>query len=422
MAFGSRAEDLWYQIPGGPRGLGIAHPGFIYFLIDKERLRLKKIFSRREFMLFLAALPLAGCTNKEIRGGITTARRVFSGDVAGAVDAYIPVTGVPEIDRLVRRQVHAMVEEIRKRWKDEKVPSETEYVKYTNEYQSRAIVNFDRGEIRVETLVEQQPRTALKEAIVTTLLTPENPSKVNLLSAQKVSIDGTPFLYQLVVDHEGQYIREQRPAERYADHLLQTAYRREPLGDATVHFVTFAMVREYKDNQQLKFLNNVRQNARRFDQPPQLIYAIMEAESSFNPYAMSHVPAYGLMQIVPSSAGRDAHQLIYGRDGTPSREYLFVPENNIRMGVAYLHILDTRYLKMVEDPASREFCVIAGYNTGSGNVLSAFDKNRSQAVNKINQMSPSDVYDRMLRHLPYQETRNYLPKVVGLKDKYKNVA
>ncbi len=383
---------------------------------------MKKGLSRRDFLLYLAALPLAGCTARDIERGIGTARRAVSGDVAGAVNQYIPATGVPEIDRLVRRQVQQMISEIQKRWKDEKVPTEKEYVKYTNAYESRAIVNFDTGEIRVETLAERQPREALKTAIVTTLLTPEDPSTVNLLSAQEVEIDGRPFLYQLVVDQEGQYIQDRGRAGRYADHLLQTVYKREPLADKTVHFVTFAMVREYKANQQLKFLEFVRPNSRRFDQPPPLIYAIMEAESSFNPYAMSHVPAYGLMQIVPTSAGRDVHQLLYGRDGTPTRDYLFVPENNIRMGVAYLHILDTRYLKMIENPASREFCVISAYNTGSGNVLIAFDQNRSQAVARINRMSPSGVYDHLVRHLPYQETRAYLPKVVGLKDKYKNVS
>lgn len=382
---------------------------------------MKKGLSRRDFFLYMAALSLAGCTARDIERGLGTAGRAISGDVAAAVNEYIPVTGVPEIDRLVRQQVQSLVNEIRKRWKDEKVATETEYVKYTNHYESRAIVNFDRGEIRVETLQEKDARQALKSAVITTLLTPEDPSTVNLLSDEEIQIDGTPFLYQLVVDHEGQYIQDRMRAGRYADHLLQTAYQYESINGKTVHFVTFAMVREYKDNQQLKFLDSVRQNSRRFDQPPPLIYAIMEAESSFNPYAMSHVPAYGLMQIVPGSAGRDAHQLLYGRDGTPTRDYLFVPENNIRMGVAYLHILDTRYLKMVENSASREFCVIAAYNTGSGNVLNAFDRNRSQAVDKINRMSPSGVYNHLVRNLPYQETRTYLPKVVGFKDKYKGV-
>ncbi len=87
-------------------------------------------------------------------------------------------------------------------------------------------------------------------------------------------------------------------------------------------------------------------------------------------------------------------------------------------GTAYLHILDTRYLKMVQNPRSREYCVIAGYNTGSGNVLRAFHRDRNQAVARINAASPQEVYEHLVRNLPYQETRNYLPKVVRFKSKY----
>ena len=379
-----------------------------------------KLLARREFLLWLAALPLAGCTPSQVQQGIRAADRVLAGDAAGAVAGYIPVTGVAVVDRLVQRQVRALINEIRKRWDDEKVASETEYVKYTDDFQSRAIVNFERGEIRVETQREDEPQAALRQAIVTTLLTPEDPTKVDLLSAEEIKGDGRPFLYQLVTDHDGENIRWPWRAERYADHLLATAYRSETVGRRRLHFVNFAMVREYQANQQFKFQNYVLTNARRFNQPPPLIYAIMEAESSFNPYAMSHVPAYGLMQIVPTSAGRDVHQLLYGREGTPSRDYLFVPENNIRMGVAYLHILDTRYLRMIENPQSREYCVIAAYNTGSGNVLRAYHRDRNQAVAMINRNSPRANYNHLVRNLPYQETRSYLPKVVNLKEKYRN--
>ena len=37
-----------------------------------------------------------------------------------------------------------------------------------------------------------------------------------------------------------------------------------------------------------------------------LVYAVIETESAFDPLATSHIPAYGLMQIVPRSAGLDA--------------------------------------------------------------------------------------------------------------------
>lgn len=386
---------------------------------DQPALKLwSRTLNRRTFLFLIPSALLFGCSHRDVKKGVRSTQRALSGDVAGAVGAYIPTSGVPEVDQLVRRQVSALIGKIQKYWKDRKVPTETEYVKYTDGYQSRAVVNFETGRIRVETRRQDDPRGALRRAIVATLLTPEDPTTVDLLSDREVKIGGQPFLYDLVVDHENQNIRWPWRAERYADHLLRTRYETSGSGRSRVHFVSFEMVREYQGRQQFKFQDSVIRNARRFNQPPALIYAIMEAESSFNPYAVSHVPAYGLMQIVPTTAGRDCHQLIYGRPGTPTREYLFVPENNIRMGTAYLHILDTRYLKMVQNPRSREYCVIAGYNTGSGNVLRAFHRDRNQAVARINAASPREVYEHLVRNLPYQETRNYLPKVVRFKSKY----
>lgn len=380
---------------------------------------MKTKMDRRNFILLLAALPFGGCTASQIQRGVSSAGHVLSGDVAGAVGRYIPTTGMPVVDQMLRDQLNSLAREIARLWQDKKVASKKEYVKYTHAYRSRAVVNFVQGRVRVETVEEEDPRQKLKEAIVTTLLTPEDPGKVDLLSDKEITGQGRPFLYGLVADHDGKFIRWSWRARRYADYLLENALQTQERGEVKSYFVDFAMVREHQAQQQLKFQHLVMQNARRFNQPPALIYAVMEAESSFNPYAMSHIPAYGLMQIVPTSAGRDVHQLLYGREGTPSREYLFVPENNIRMGAAYLHLLESRYLRKVKDPASRRYCVIAAYNTGSGNVLKAFAPNNNNlALNRINSLGPSEVYAHLVHNLPHQETRNYLPKVVGLQEKY----
>ena len=57
-----------------------------------------------------------------------------------------------------------------------------------------------------------------------------------------------------------------------------------------------------------QFKELVKANSAKFTVDQPLIFAIMEQESAFNPAAKSHVPAYGLMQLVPKSGGRDAYR------------------------------------------------------------------------------------------------------------------
>ncbi len=144
-----------------------------------------------------------------------------------------------------------------------------------------------------------------------------------------------------------------------------------------------------------------------------LLYAIMQSESSFNPRARSGVPAYGLMQLVPRSGARDAYRYVYKKDKLVSGDYLYDPRNNIELGAAYLHILDKRYFKRIENPMNRMLCSIAAYNTGAGNVCKAFGAGTSlsRAAPVINRMGSGEVYARLRSDLPYAETRHYIKKV-----------
>lgn len=361
---------------------------------------------------------LSGCTVSEIRRGISTSHELYKGNVSQAISAQIPGVGVPEIDGLVRKQITLFLNEIAKNWSDKKTPSPKAYVKYTDNYQSRAIIDFANGLIQVETIATKNPKTALKQAIVQTLLSPQDPTQVDLFSDKTPKLGGTPFLYELVKDQDNKTVRYAWRANRYADYLLKTRYKTQNDKGKLRHSVHFNMVSNYQNQQKNRYHIDVLKQSRRFHIEPALIYGIIETESSFNPYAVSSAPAYGLMQIVPSTAGRDAYRLLNKRDGTPSRNLLFTPARNIEYGSAYLSILFNRYLQGVLNAKSREYCVIAAYNTGSGNVLNAFDNNRNRAVEKINRLSSQQVYQHLLTRLSSSEARNYVKKVVINKQKY----
>ncbi|MDA3140024.1 transglycosylase SLT domain-containing protein [Vibrio metschnikovii] len=148
---------------------------------------------------------------------------------------------------------------------------------------------------------------------------------------------------------------------------------------------------------------------------PALVMAIMHSESAFRPQAKSHVPAFGLMQIVPSTAGHDVNRLLHNIDAPMTEADLYHPDINVETGTAYLNILNSRYLKDITDEQSRLYCMIAAYNTGAGNVARTFNPERStnirQAALIINRLTPEQVYQRLINQLPYDETKHYLQKV-----------
>ena len=99
-----------------------------------------------------------------------------------------------------------------------------------------------------------------------------------------------------------------------------------------------------------------------------LVHAVIQAESAFNPMARSVKGAMGLMQLMPATA------LQFGVTNA------FDPAQNIRAGVAYLKHLLQRY-------SQNEELALAAYNAGPG------------AVEKYGAVPP------------YRETRDYVSKI-----------
>jgi membrane-bound lytic murein transglycosylase C len=303
--------------------------------------------------------------------------------------------------------------------KEIQLPETKKYVKYTQNYKSRAIVDFDSGEILVETLDDQDPQRSLKNAVVTTLLTPQDPRSVDLFSDKEIVLtnDKEPYLLGLVLDQQSNPIRTPAEAEPFAAYLLEKKSGTRTVDQEgtkkTVQYVTMGMVSNLPMKQAEKYRTLVHQFAQTYNISPSLVFAVIRTESNFNPYAVSSAPAYGLMQLVPTSGGREAYRKAKGQDVAPSRDYLFDPANNVELGTAYLNVLMFKQLEAVDHNVSREYCVIAAYNTGPSNVFRTFSRDRTTAVNQINSLQPAGVYDQLRKNLPYEETRHYLEKVTG---------
>ncbi len=306
------------------------------------------------------------------------------------------------------------------------VPTRTRYVKYTEDYKNRVVVDFDQGSILVEHLEEDNVQEKLKNAVITALLTPADPRSVDLFSDKPVELNGTPYMRGLVADQNARLIESADDARGYAAYLVGNRLQTRTI-DANgiskkVSFVQFAMINSHIEQRALKFAAHVRKYSEDTQVSRSLIYAVMKIESDFNPFAVSSAPAYGLMQLVPASGGREAYRKAKGINASPSKDYLFEAENNIELGSTYLGILmGDSALKGIDNPVSREYCAIAAYNTGPGNVLRAFggsSKNQQAALDKINSLKPDQVFEQLRTRLPYQETRNYLVNVVSAKKRF----
>tara|TARA_Y200000002_G_scaffold246041_1_gene203571 strand:+ start:151 stop:1290 length:1140 start_codon:yes stop_codon:yes gene_type:complete len=376
----------------------------------------------RLLWIFVAISLLTACTVTDAR---LIARAIDSKDISTLTDAkadqYVrnPRVLVRDI-KTITELLDQLKSQAQNTWGREgtDLPTSTTYVKYTDGYNSKATVDFLNGRITVETIAKENSLGELKHALVATLLATEDPSSTDIFTDRDPDFTGKPFLLGQVVDQDGSAIQFEWRAKRFADYLIENHRTYVKASGPNRHSVTFPLVTNHNELRKFKYSDPVLAAAARYQVAPSLIFAIIEAESSFNPFAISTANAYGLMQVVPSTAGKDVYSRVKGRQGQPSADVLFDVEENIDIGAAYLHLLDDLYLKNVADPQSREYATISAYNGGAGNVFKVFGPNRETALTVMNGQSPSLVYEALVNEHPREETKRYLRKVLAFQKNY----
>jgi soluble lytic murein transglycosylase len=123
---------------------------------------------------------------------------------------------------------------------------------------------------------------------------------------------------------------------------------------------------------------------------PYLVASLIRQESEFNPGAVSHANAYGLMQLLPQvgkSEAKAAHIKHF------STEQLLAPNVNIQLGSHYFKAMVTQYNGQVE-------YALAAYNAGS---------------NRVDEWLQSGHYrdvPEFVESIPFTETREYVQAIV----------
>ena len=276
-----------------------------------------------------------------------------------------------------------------------------EWVEYSDNGNSRSSVDFEKGKATIEIIVtpdEEQSEVKLEKKVeekIKELIVSRGKTKDYDTEKEKaVPLQSTAVLENQVQTPSGEVVTEDNVDKSVKEIVKETAIEKKEItgnDGQKRHVVTVKLdlVPDHIRTRAKKYQNEVEKYCKRYGVDPAMAFAVMQTESSFNPKAKSHIPAYGLMQIVPASAGKDCAQSLKKPFSKPTANYLYKPENNIEMGVHYLHLLKKRYYTKVENKDSQDLCVIASYNTGAGNVARALrgDTNIFKAIPQINAMS-----------------------------------
>jgi membrane-bound lytic murein transglycosylase C len=327
--------------------------------------------------------------------------------------------------------------ELQKYWENPIINSKKELVSYSKDKKSRSIIDFKNNELTIETLAkdkkEAKQKLALSLAKAVTYNTTDFYNKDELVQKiskietkqrmQHAKIDKKPVLAPLFFKKQPTKKSLLKLVKKELTSQKIVIKKSKKVADEKVYILSIKLPKNATVKRSRIYYKDVKLQAKKELLPISLIFAIMHSESSFNPMARSHVPAYGLMQIVPKTAGIDAYYYLYRQKRLVGSSYLYNANNNIKMGSAYLHILYYRYLRDIKDPQSRLYCTIAAYNTGAGNVSRAFvaSYNTHKAAKVINKLTPDEVYAKLLEDLRYEEPKVYLKKVTKRMKMYQKI-
>ena len=371
-------------------------------------------------------------------------------------------------EKKLREKREKFKKAVEKKWDTYEESTSKSYVSYSKDLSSRTIVDFDKGEVTIELIVdEEDPKndsydsnsdldlrlftTKLKLSSKFLSINPRllnvlmmlvfqededsnNDDSVNSSFTKRLSKllkekgdDGEPILKDQLVDASGKAVETVGNTLGVAKDLISDKTKKVRMHFAkdgkkrTIISIKIPLSDNHMEKRRERYKELIEIEARRFNIPTEIALAIAETESAFNPKAKSHVPAYGLMQLVPKTGARDAYQWIYKKDKFISGRYLYKPRNNVELGCAYLSMIRHHYFSAIRDDELAYICAIPAYNTGVGNVSKALinKTNIREASKKANKMNKDELYDKLYSDLSSKEAKNYLKKVWTRKENYK---
>ena len=225
--------------------------------------------------------------------------------MAAAENAYM-ASVTKEFDNYIVEQEQLyqdFKDEVEKKWDAFKFSSSKTYVDYDNDLNARASVDFEKGLVEVEVIVEDDP----KQSVVEKKNAGDKKLQKKLTQIiQKKADDDKPLLKDQLQNNQGRKVTTSN-AKSFAKEIVnqKKVKKVEFEGKDGLRRIKYTLKLKLQPNhvntRANRFKQDVITQSKRFNIDPAVAFAIMQTESSFNPKARSHIPAYGLMQLVPKS-------------------------------------------------------------------------------------------------------------------------
>jgi soluble lytic murein transglycosylase-like protein len=262
-------------------------------------------------------------------------------------------------------------------------------------YQERFLDNFDRSQLRREVqAVKPRRLSGLKKKYTTWALGASlalGGMGIPMRMAQQATSGGaqeSTATAAATASEDGGLAKDLRAAESIAKQVATgltqgvesaTSSPLSTVAEAPKQTLSIVTEKARQDffHQEVPFGSVIYKEAKKNNIRPELVAAVVQAESRFKPTARSGAGAIGLMQLVPKTG-----RWMGARDLTN-------PQQNIAAGAKYLKYLHERF-------DGNETKVIAAYNAGEGN------------VKRFNGVPP------------FTETRNYVSKVRNYEQEFQN--
>lgn len=307
-----------------------------------------------------------------------------------------------EAEKRIDDRFSRLQERLKKGWLRVERTGVKEFVDYGEDGKSKTKIQFEKGTLTVEVIEDVAKENLLKEDILKRLK--------DQVRTTENAVDGTGV----------QVLKGQiDPAKEKAALAAPTRETyTAPDGSSKVKYtVEVPMKANHLNERAQQYVPLAKAVSARYGVPTDLILAVMECESTFNPYADNGI-AFGLMQLVPTSGAFDAAGVVFGEKQKLPPHKLKNAEINANLGAALLmqYLTYDAYLGTHKNtPYKHQLLGTAAYNAGIGNALNFINKTPG-AWNLPDQA----FFNALYAYLP-NETKHYIQKVPKAREQYKGL-